>query len=84
MCLTNIYYETESVITDQSPVEFREKTANEIDGEFILSKQEQNVRVMLSDYYHLRIFKTYFGIDIGLHSTFGNSPAIQDEFSLRC
>lgn len=69
-------------MTDKNPKYFWQETANEIGGEFKLSKQDQNWGVIHYDYYHLKIFKTYCGIKIELHSSFRKSPAIDDEFYL--
>ncbi len=65
-----------------NPIEFWQKTADEIDGVFKLSKQTQNAGVMLCDYFHLRIFKEYRGINIELHSTFEQSLAESEKFEL--
>ncbi|NOR87524.1 MAG: hypothetical protein GQ527_07945 [Bacteroidales bacterium] len=71
-----------SVLVNINPKHFWQETADEIEGTFRLSKQEQNAGVMIYDHYHLIIEKIHQGIEIELHSTFLKSPTINDEFYL--
>lgn len=70
-----------SLLVNKNPKHFWQTTADEIGGTFQVSKQTQNAGTIF-DLYHLRIKKSYQGIDLEIHSTFHKSPTINDEFYL--
>jgi hypothetical protein len=72
-----------SVLVNNNPKIFWQKTADDIGGTFQLLKQTQNAGEMIYDHYHLRIEKNIQGVKSELHSTFLKSPTINDEFYLR-
>lgn len=72
----------EAVKVTSHPKLFWQEVANQIGGEFKLTKQNQNFGELVYDYYHLRIVKMYKGVEIIIHSTYSQSQGKFEEYYL--